>query len=107
MGRQASVLKLSDFRKFIGAQEWTASKHVAAHEYIVRARVKNDVLFNEFVLKIRKSGFNAKFKGTTYRYYELDGYKYWTMGAPLHETIIINRAKSDKDKAQTVLGASE
>jgi hypothetical protein len=29
----------------------------------------------------------------TYTYLDIDGWHYWTMGCPLHQTILINRAK--------------
>jgi hypothetical protein len=36
--------------------------------------------------------------GTTYTYRNIDDYKYWTMGAPLSQTILINRAKIEVPK---------
>jgi hypothetical protein len=32
-------------------------------------------------------------------YLELDGWEYWTMGAPLPETTVINRARVDQPPA--------
>ena len=64
------------------------------HEYIVREwRLDKEQVFECFVMLIRKRGYDARFLDATYRYLEIDGWKYWTMGAALNETTIINRAK--------------
>ena len=51
-------------------------------------------MFERFAMLIRDQGYDAPFLGNaTYRYLEIDGWKYWTMGDQPAETIIINRAK--------------
>ncbi len=50
-------------------------------------------MFNEFVLHIRQHGYVDKFIGEEYVYFNVGEYRYWSMGAPLEETILINRAK--------------
>jgi hypothetical protein len=42
---------------------------------------------------IREKGFSAKYKGRSGEYYILDDHYYWTMGAPVEETAVLNRAK--------------
>jgi len=60
------------------------------HEYIVRERVDNE-LFEQLVKHIRSNGYEGKFYSKNITYYDEDGMVYWTMGAPLEETIIVNR----------------
>jgi hypothetical protein len=48
------------------------------------------------VIHIRQAGYKADYRGTTYTYLDIDGWQYWTMGAPLSQTILINRAKLKK-----------
>jgi endo-alpha-1,4-polygalactosaminidase (GH114 family) len=65
------------------------------HEYVVRNwRPDKEPVFERFVMHIRDHGYDAPFLDhATYRYLEIDGWKYWTMGEALNETTIINRAK--------------
>jgi hypothetical protein len=41
---------------------------------------------------IRERGYPAKWERHTHTYYDVDGRKYWTMGAPPERTVLINRA---------------
>ena len=52
-----------------------------------------DEAFHWFVLHIREHGYRAEYGGREYTYLEVDAWRYWTMGAPVAETTIINRAK--------------
>jgi hypothetical protein len=63
------------------------------HEYLVRARV-NSQLFEAVVTHIRSAGYEGLFYSKSLTYYEEDGLVYWTMGAPVEETTIINRCKA-------------
>ena len=62
------------------------------HEYIVRERV-DERLFEELVRHIRAHGREGNFYQQVLVYYEEAGLTYWTMGAPLHETTIVNRCR--------------
>lgn len=62
------------------------------HEYTVRGETA-DKEFDWFVLYIREHGYRAKYGSRNYTYLEVDGWRYWTMGAPLEATTIINRAE--------------
>jgi hypothetical protein len=42
---------------------------------------------------IAEHGYVKLWRGTPRRYVDIDGWSYWTMGAPLDETILINRAR--------------
>ena len=57
-----------------------------AHEYIVRGRVDVD-LFALLVRHIRTNGYEGKFYQKSITYYDDGGLVYWTMGAPLEETL--------------------
>lgn len=65
------------------------------HSYCLRKKVNNNILFNDLVLSIRKHGVKEFFKGKSYIYFYANGYKYWTMGSPVSETILINRAHAE------------
>lgn len=80
--------------EFIRRAPWRFAEtmpHVP-HEYTVRGQTL-DADFELFVRHVREHGYRASFGGRVYTYLEIDGWKYWTMGAPPAETTIINRAK--------------
>ena len=60
--------------------------------YIARGRVDRD-LFERIVVHIRSNGYDGRFYQRQITYYEEAGLVYWTMGAPLEETTIINRCR--------------
>ena len=64
------------------------------HEYIVRERVAED-LFVRLVDHIRANGYEARFYRNSYTYYDDGGLVYWTMGAPVEETTIVNRCRRE------------
>ena|SRR5215203_4395867 len=94
-----------DFQDFVERHEWTFAKTMAhmPHEWIKRARMKElgaESDFEAAVLFIRENGYQRRFGSKVYTYYDLkheeDGKEiwrqYWTMGAPMVRTIIMNRA---------------
>lgn len=86
---------------FIENHNWKVAKTYKnyPHSYVFKGALTNDddvKSFEYFVLYIRKYGFTGIFFKTSYVYLYINGYYYWTMGNPLEETTIINRA-SDKD----------
>jgi hypothetical protein len=85
-----------DLRAFVDGQTWTFAKTMPAwpHEYIVRDRV-DEALFEDLVCHIRAHGRAGRFYERAITYYEEAGMVYWTMGAPLPETSIVNRCKSE------------
>ena len=74
---------------------WTFAKTMAEHphEWQFKGKWNNKKLFEDIVIAIREYGVAEKFYNATYIYFYCNGYKHWTMGAPISETIIINRAK--------------
>lgn len=86
----------TDLRSFVHGERWTYAKTMPAwpHEYLVRGRVDQQ-MFEALVTHIRSQGYEGRFYGKTIIYYQEDGLVYWTMGAPLPETTIINRCKAE------------
>lgn len=86
---------LSRVRQYVANVRWQFAKtyaETAPHEYTVRQwdwDASDD--FSFMVVAIRQHGYVKKFWGKPYTYFELDGFKYWTMGAPVDETTVINR----------------
>jgi len=91
---------LDEILEFIKSVSWTYAKTMPQwpHEYIVRDRV-DEGLFVKFVKHVRKFGYQGNFYNKKITYFDHDGMTYWTMGAPIEETIIINRCcKEDTNK---------
>ena len=88
-----------EFLEFIQHTTWTYAKTYAAfcpHEYVVKDRLAEDdkLIFEQIVTFIREQGFVATYgRLGPNRYYTVDDHYYWTMGDPVEETNILNRAK--------------
>ncbi len=61
------------------------------HWYTLRKEWPSDEDFVSVVQSIRDYGYHEWFRGRRYTMLNLNGMKYWTMGAPLDVTILINR----------------
>ena len=88
-------------RKMIARCQWTFAKTMpwCPHEYIVRG--KSPLTEEEFLYFIEMQRSYGKVERwgryiTPYLY--IDDYKYWTMGAPVEETLVMNRAKVENKK---------
>lgn len=81
---------------FVRGEKWTYAKTMPQwpHEYIIRERVDEN-LFEQLVRHIRANGLEGAYYQETFIYYEEDGMLYWTMGAPISETTIINRCRKE------------
>jgi hypothetical protein len=77
---------------FINTENWTYAKTMPKwpHEYLVRQKV-DEALFVKLSTFIRDNGYEGKFYNKPITYYDHEGRVYWTMGAPIEETTIINR----------------
>ena len=86
-------------RAYIAASRWQNAKSyeaTAPHSYTVRKwRPDAQAEFEWMAGLVRRCGYPRKWYRSTHIYLELDGFKYWTMGAPIPITIIINRAILD------------
>jgi protein-tyrosine phosphatase len=88
----------SDLHQFVVDEKWVFAKTFAGtwpHEYIVREKV-DEGLFTRLVEHIRAHGYQGSFYKKTMTYYDEDGLVYWTMGAPVEETTIINRCTKEQ-----------
>ena len=83
-------------RRFVDEEEWTFAKTMPEwpHEYLVRDRV-DEGLFEELIHHICAHGADQRFYDRSHRYFEEAGKLYWTMGAPVEETVIINRCRKE------------
>ena len=91
-------MTLESMKDFIKRHPWKTAKN-GSHAYVRIYDVDFRQDFLEFVIEIRETGYVSGFFGREYTYLDIDGYQYWTMGSPIEETIILNRAilKSDKE----------
>ena len=88
-------VNLSDF---INDATWIFAKTYAKtwpHEYIVRDKV-DECLFVSLVKHIRTHGYIGHFYSKKIIYFDDLGMVYWTMGAPIEETTIINRCQNNQ-----------
>ena len=92
---QESSLTLPELRAFVTHSSWTYAKTMpeCPHEYTLRKKAADEALFERFVMHIRHHGYRARWKRSLHTHLDLDGWQYWTMGAPFSATILINRAK--------------
>jgi hypothetical protein len=94
-------LDCKKLRSMIDRCGWTFAKSMpfAPHEYIVKdkcALTKEE--FEYFVNMQREHGVKERWGRYNNAYLYIDDYKYWTMGAPIEETTVINRAKASAVK---------
>jgi hypothetical protein len=91
----ANVLP-DDLQRFVTGEHWTFAKTMPdwPHEYLVRERV-DERLFVKLVEHIRAKGYEGRFYRRRMTYFDFDGRSYWTMGAAVDATIIINRCRSE------------
>ena len=85
---------IETLQSFIAARGWTFAKTMPQwpHEYTVR-QGPEDTEFEAAALLIRENGYKERWGSYNHTYFNVDGWKYWTMGNPLPVTKIINRAR--------------
>jgi hypothetical protein len=87
-----------EINSFITGHQWQFARTMAdtPHSYVVKQNCRSAGEFERFVVHIRQHGYPQKFGRVQYTYLDwpVDGvvHQFWTMGAPLGITIIINRA---------------
>lgn len=99
-------MNIEEFNDSIQRQRWIFAKTMpeAPHEYCLRKNFTDDEEFVDLVKYIRENGREEWYRGRKYICLFLNGFKYWTMGCPLHNcpktgTILINRAKYEVPKS--------
>jgi hypothetical protein len=95
----AGTNKMTDdeIRVLVALAGWTFAKTMpqCPHEYVVRGKTLPEDEFLRFAAHIRKHGDVRRWSRYRHTYFDLDGYHYWTMGAPLEQTAIINRQRNE------------
>ena len=85
-----------EFDAFVERANWNWAKtyaKFAPHYYCVRQQFDDDATFDAVVQYIRDNSLTAYFHTKKFQYHFCNGWKYWTMGNPVAETTIINRAR--------------
>jgi hypothetical protein len=84
---------LQRIRNLLSAQQWIFARTMPdnPHWYTLRRRWERDEDFAWTVETIRRYGYEENYEGRSYTVFNIDYMKYWTMGAPVEETILINR----------------
>jgi hypothetical protein len=87
--------------EFIARRRWREAvtyREKAPQEYTIRQWVPGLEAgrdFDRFVTYIRRFGYADFYYKIRHLYWAVDEYKYWTMGWPVDETVVINRARVD------------
>lgn len=98
---------VDDARGYIEEVRWQFARTMPQwpHEYTVRDwRADLDDTFEAFVVLIRDEGIVKPWPADTptpryhHTYLAIDGWDYWTMGDPVDETIVINRARLEETR---------
>jgi hypothetical protein len=88
-------------RNFVEKRAWRDAKtyrKTAPHEYVVRdweTDEQGSRNFDRFIILTRRFGFADLYYDVRHIYWVIDDFKYWTMGWPVEETTVINRARVD------------
>ena len=96
-----SAADLASARTFIANRRWREAstyRHTAPHEYTVREwrpEPQDQSDFDAFVTAIRRFGYADFYYRVRHLYWAIDKWKYWTMGWPVAETVVVNRARVD------------
>lgn len=92
-----------EIRQFIGDHEWVFAKTMPQipHSYTLRRKAKRDEDFSSFVQEIRFRGVVRQFGQRSFTYLDFDGWTYWTMGEPVENTTLINRAQLPGNAAES------
>ena len=85
-----------EFLEFVNSWQWTFAKSYAKkspHEYInCTAYHSRREDFERAVTFIRENGEAEMYYRKEFTVYKIGGHKYWTMGAPMSVTRILNRS---------------
>ena len=90
-------MTLKEFSEFVSHADWTFAKtmpHIP-HEYTLKKNSPREV-FDAAVVFIREQGEVRPWGKYVHTYLDHDGWTYWTMGAPVPATILINRERTRK-----------
>jgi hypothetical protein len=91
-------LTASEIDDFIRANDWRIAKSMPdrPHMYVVKSKCTDPQMFERLAAQIRRSGYRVRFGKSYYTYLDWhDGqvtWVLWSMGWPVPQTIILNRA---------------
>lgn len=82
-----------DVQRWLESQRWifARSRPNNPHSYCLRREAEDERMFEKVVEHVREYGSPYPWWGRTYDQYVAGEYCYWTMGAPIPETVLINR----------------
>jgi len=85
-------MTLGEMCRFVQSSRWIFAKTMPQnpHEYTLRESAASQAAFDAFIVQIRAHGVEIVFAGSRYTCLDFAGYRFWTMGAPLDKTILIN-----------------
>ncbi len=88
-----SYKEFAEFGAAISAQKWIYAKTMPQnpHHYALRDKWIGDYPFDQAVEFLRSNGYRETYQGRPYTQINVNGHFYWTMGAPIPATILINR----------------
>ena len=91
-------MKSEEYRLIVTECSWRFAKTMPQipHYYTLRKDATEDANFVKLVTFIRSHGYDQKWGRRWFRYLDLDGWTYWTMGAQVDATILVNRARLDR-----------
>lgn len=87
------------FNKWANSGEWKHTKNwnnVSPSQFVLRSQSGDDRLFMRVVDYIRGNGVVRYFQRMSYKYYDHDGYQYWTTGFDVKRVTVINRSELPK-----------
>lgn len=99
------TMETNRVRSIIRKSFWKFAKtmpHIP-HFYTLREKAELDEEFVFLVEFIRRYGYDEPWGRRIHRYLDLDGWKYWTMGARVESTTVINRARLGRHPEPIVL----
>jgi hypothetical protein len=77
-----------EIERLIEDVPWRATNYIEPHEYIVKTWDEKCAALVESIRKrISEQGYRQKFRGASYRYVNVDGYRYWVF------KLVLNRAR--------------
>ena len=85
-------------QRWLECQRWifARSRPYNPHEYCLRREAGDPELGEKVVEHLREFGHPYPWWGTVYMQYVCGSHAYWTMGAPLAETEVINRKSLER-----------
>ncbi len=83
---------MKDVAGLLHSNRWIYAKTMPKHPHFYTLRKEWTSGFTEVAAVIRDHGYPEMFYKKQFIRFDINDMKYWTMGAPLQETILINRA---------------